>query len=640
MSSLIRKPLASTNLKRPPAGFVGRDAESTALESWWSEGGRFTTLLGPAGAGKTSLARRFAWDHRLELTGGAWFCDLSRARYASDLAVVVAAARGLHFGDDADVVEAVAEALAGGGPTLLVLDNFEGIVDVAVPAVSAWLARAPFLRVIVTSQARLRGSGEHPIELGAMTRDDGVALFARRAQAAAPGFTVDDALRPTVESVVERLDGLPLGIELAAARMDVLTPARLLERLDQRFGVLNRAPRDGVERHATLQNAIEWSWSLLKPVEQSTLAQCSVFVGSFNLEAIEAVIDLGEGVEPLDVVSALRERSLLRQDEGRFTHFQSVRAYAATQLEGDERDGAWRRHAVFFVERGTLLAQQLTLVGGGDHATELRQEAANLCAVVARFAATDPLLAARAIAAVHALLKLRGPAVQHRELLRQGIDLAADDEALQLQLLEDLAWAQLRVAHTRDAEATLERARTLSGGSFHPGLRLAQGAVAATDGSLDEGERHFTAAWQMTQGRGDRLATARILAVRGRAHLLNFRLDEAEELLEQALEGFREAGARGREARCFDDLAGVLLKRHDLDGAAQYNLWAVELHGELGADWELALDLLHGGIIAAHDRRFDDAAAALRRAVDLGQRVGHEVVVKTAQERLSGLIEA
>lgn len=640
MSSLIRKPLASTNLTVPPSDFVGRDAETAALAAWWSGEERLATLLGPAGAGKTSLAGRFAWDHRLEVSGGAWFCDLSRARAPEDVAIAIASARGLHFGPDAEVVTAVGEALAAGGPTLLVLDNFEGVVECAVPAVSAWLEGAPLLRLIVTSQARLRATGEHLIELGAMSPADGVALFEARARAASAGFVVTDELRPTVEALVERLDGLPLGIELAAARMDVLTPEGLIERLDQRFGLLNRPNRDGLERHASLEGAIDWSWSLLQAVEQAALAQCSVFVGSFNLDAIEAVLDLGPDVDLLGVVSALRERSLLRQDGGRFNHFQSVRAYAATRLEGDARDAAWRRHAVFYVERGTLLARQLTLVGGGEDAIELRHESANLRAVADRFAATDPLLAARAIAAVHALLKIRGPAVQHRELLRQGIDLASGDEALQLQLLEDLAWAQLRVAHMKDAEATLERARALPSGGFHPGLRLAQGAIAATDGSLDEGERHFTAAWQMTQGRGDGVATARILAVRGHAHLLNFRLDEAEELLERALQGFREAGARGQEARCFDDLAGVLLRRNDLDAAAQYNLWAVELNGELGADWELALGLLHGGIIAAHDRRFDDAAAALRRAVALGQRIGHEVVVKTAQERLSGLIQA
>jgi len=630
----------ASNLVQPPDGFVGRDAEAAALQRWWDGGARLVTLIGPAGAGKTSLARRFAWEHRADLSGGAWFCDLGRARSADDVALVVAAARGLRIAAGADLVTAVGEALASAGPTLLVLDNFEGIVQVAGPAVGAWLDAAPALRVVVTSQAPLRAVGEEWIEVGALSREDGVALFENRARAAAPGFVVTAEVRPTVDAIVERLDGLPLGIELAAARMDALTPATLLERLDHRFSILAGARPEGSARHATLQDAIDWSWSLLSPREQSALAQCSVFASSFEVEAVEAVLQLDEGAWPLDVVAALRERSLLRQADGRFTHFESIREFADARLEGDLRAAAQRRHAMFYVERGTALALRLTLLGGGAWADQLRLELGHLRAVVDRFADTEPLLAARAIAAIHALLKLRGPAAQHREFLSRGIDLAADDEALQLQLLEDLAWAQLRVAQLEDAAATLERARSLRGGSLHPGIRLAQGVLVATDGSLDEGERHFTAAWQMTQGRGDPLATARVLAVRGRAHLVNFRLGEAEELLEEAARGFREAGARGREARCFDDLSDVLLKQDDLAAAAQYNHWATELHDELGAEWELALDLLHGGIIAIHDRRFDDGAASLRRALVLARRVGHDLVVKAAQSRLSALTEA
>ncbi len=636
------RPPAESNVSAPPEGFVGRRAEAAAMEAWWASPGRLLTLLGPAGAGKTSLSHRFAWDRRADLPGGSWRCDLARARTSTDVALVIASARGLHLASDDDPVGALGDALAAAPPALLVLDNFEGVVDSTVPAVAAWLAAAPDLRIVVTSQARLRAAGEEVVEVGALTADDGLALFENRARQANPKFFVTADTEPAVRALVEALDGLPLGIELAAARMDVLSPAALLERLHQRFAVLNRPRRDGASRHATLSAAIEGSWSLLQPGEQAALAQSSVFAGSFDLEAIEAVLDLPEDLFPLDVVSTLRERSLLKRvedDDGhtRFAHFESVRAFAETQL--DDGGAAAARHAKFYVERGTALASRIKHVGGGAWVRQLGREIANLGAIAERYAESDPALACQAIAAQHAYLRIRGPAALHREVLSRGIEVAAaaGDEALQLELLEDLAWAELRAGRMEEAAATLARAKGLPGGSLHPGIRLAEGSAAARDGRFDESERHFTAAWQLTQGRGDDRTTARVLAGRGRAHLLNFRVDEAEELLEQAMGRFRELGDRGREARCLDDLARVLLSRHDLDTAAQYNLWAAEIHDELGADWELALDLFHGGIIATHDGRLDDAATMLRRAVEIGERIGHEPVVRGARSRLEDL---
>ena len=404
-----------------------------------------------------------AGDARLE---GAWFCDLATARSGQDLALAVIAAAGLRIGEG-ELAGQVGEALGRRGPTLLILDNLEGLVGEAVAPLARWLSAAPRLRVLVTSQARLRAAGEELLELGTLDDDDVVDLFERRAASARPGFALAGRDRSLVVELGRRLDGLPLAIELAAARMDLLTPARLLQRLDRRFALLNRGRRDQVARHATLRAAIEWSWELLDPVERAALGQCGAFAGGFGLEAADAVLELPGDAWPLDVLAALRERSLLRRidaagQEPRFACFESVKAFALGELSSQQREASERRHADHFVGWGREAADRLAHVGGGEAGDALALELENLRAAYRRFAQREPLLAARAVAAMRPLLTLRGPAPLLRELLRGGVELAAGDDALRVELLEALGWALIVVRDLEGGTERLERARELA----------------------------------------------------------------------------------------------------------------------------------------------------------------------------------
>jgi predicted ATPase len=340
------------------APLIGRDA---LLERVTGElrVSRLVTLTGPPGIGKTRLAlaclATLASDHR-----DSWFCDLSSVTTEEELQfAVLTLFRDPFEGEHlvGGLVEAhAAEALAEVGRALLVLDNFEQIVF-AAKTVERFCEAAPELTVLVTSRERLAVEGEVVVELSplafpasdddarAVAESDAVKLFVKRARDAG-GFVGDDT--KALARIVRRLDGIPLAIELAAARTRILSVGELADRLEAGEGLLSGPRRLAESRHATLANAIEWSWALLSPTEQVALARCSVFAGDFALDAAEKVV--GEGA--VDLLGALRDKSLLHSVEGgRLALYVSVRDYALAklrELEGSDCGQTRMRHALAF----------------------------------------------------------------------------------------------------------------------------------------------------------------------------------------------------------------------------------------------------------------------------------------------------
>lgn len=339
--------VASHNLPAETTSFVGREAELDDALGLLEAGARLLTLTGPGGAGKTRLALRLAaaWfqTHREPVR----FCELAQARDAATFCAGVAAV----LGTSGESRSRIGTALAALGPLVLVLDNLEQVVADAAEATAAWLAMAPELRVVATSRERLRIPGERLVEVGPLDSDDaGSRLFIARATVARRSFRAEDH-DPVIRRLVERLDGLPLAIELAASRSTVLSPQQMLERLE-RAEDMDRAVRGAPDRHVTVERAIAWSWDLLDEDERSALAQLATFRGGFDAEAAEAVI---RGVDRpvLNLVQELREKSLLveRPGEGvpRFGFLLSVRDFAEPRCE--DRRGAWIRHAEWVVGR-------------------------------------------------------------------------------------------------------------------------------------------------------------------------------------------------------------------------------------------------------------------------------------------------
>jgi predicted ATPase len=335
----------------PATPLLGRDDDLATAAAMLAEPGvRLLTLTGPGGIGKSRFALELARRH-----DGARFAALAAVEEPERVIGTLAQALGALETEDAPPFEALAALLAR-DPSLVVIDNFEQVLD-AAPELSRLLAAAPGLQLVVTSRAPLRLAGEHELAIPPLARDDAIELFVRRARAIDPRADVD--LDPVAE-ICERLDRLPLAIELAAARTKVLSPAAILERLGRRLDLLTSAPRDAPQRQRTLRAAIAWSYDLLDPAGQELFPRLGVFAGGWTLEAAE----LACGAGAFDGIAALADQSLVARANGRFGMLETVREYALERLrERGELEDARRRHARAYVE---LLTGALPGMQGPD----------------------------------------------------------------------------------------------------------------------------------------------------------------------------------------------------------------------------------------------------------------------------------
>ena len=331
--------------------FIGRSSELEALRDLLERGERLLTLVGPGGAGKSRLATQLALE-----APSASLADLTDAADLEGLCAVVA--RALHVplanGKPAeDGAEQLGRTLAQRPGLMLVLDNFEQLAAFAPDTVGRWRVAAPGVTFVVTTREVLKLPGERGWEVPPLA--EGFELFLERARAARPGWSPTGEERKAVEELSHQLDGMPLAIELAAARMAMLSPAQLVQGLPRRFDLLAGARGDASARQATLRGAIDWSWELLQGHEQLALAQLSVFRGGFTIEAAEAVVSLSSFPRApwaLDVVQALRDKSLVRTweagGEQRFGFLESIREYAVEKLKAlgpDVEREARERHS-------------------------------------------------------------------------------------------------------------------------------------------------------------------------------------------------------------------------------------------------------------------------------------------------------
>ena len=317
--------------------FVGREALLRELWQRVQARPRVLTLLGPAGVGKTRVAQELARGHAAHWSGGVVWVDLSDARDGDELRRATADALGVQLQAAADVQ--LGHTLRMLGPALVLWDNFEQLVEVGLPLLATWSEAAPAATFLVTSRRRLDLPGEQVVVVEPMSADAGTDLFIARAADVRSGFAPDAAQRATIRDLVALLDGLPLAIELAAARSHALSPAQIVRRLGQRFRLLSRDSTATASHHSSLRTALEWSWSLLGPAERAALAQLSVLAGGFTLEVAEAVVKLEDPDAWVDeVVARLFDRSLLVRladlSDGtpRFGMLVSIAAFAGAEL--------------------------------------------------------------------------------------------------------------------------------------------------------------------------------------------------------------------------------------------------------------------------------------------------------------------
>jgi predicted ATPase len=368
--------------------FVGREKEiAAAKEMLLSKDVRLVTITGPGGIGKTRLAVEIASGLQEHYPGGVHFVPLSPLRDPGLISSLIVQALGIRETGGQSSLEQLKRHLqdSAHAPVLFLLDNFEHLIQ-AAPLVADLLAIAPNLKVLVTSRAALHvyGEREFPVpalgvpdaqtktSLDALSHFPAVALFVQRALAAKPDFELSQQNASTVIEICARLDGLPLAIELAAARVKVLSPSAMRTRLASRLQLLTGGARDLPQRQQTLRAAFDWSHDLLSAAEQKLFRRLSVFVGGCTLEGVEAVCDTKGDLEldPLDGMSSMVDKSLLQQfeqasGEPRFVMLETIREYAREKLEASGEDAATKRaHAAYCL----VLAEEAAAAGGVEGA--------------------------------------------------------------------------------------------------------------------------------------------------------------------------------------------------------------------------------------------------------------------------------
>ena len=399
-------------LPAPPTPLVDREQETTEMEDLVvRQGVRLITLTGPGGVGKSRLAVEGAGRLGPGFADGVRFVDLASVSAAELVPAAIAAGLGLNTSGGRLLTDVV--SYLRGKRLLLVLDNFEQVTE-AAPVVAELLAAAPGLVTLVTSRTVLRVSGEYELCVPPLavppSRDAGnlddyasVRLFVARAGAAAPGFELTGRNAQAVAEICRRLDGLPLAIELAAARIRLLPPGALLARLDDRMSVLTAGPRDLPERQRTLRNTLDWSFGLLSAEEKALFARLGVFAGTFGLPAAEAVCgDAAPAATPgrtMDTLSSLVDSSLVRpeprEDEPRFSLLETIRVYALERLR---ESGDWQdvhdRHAAYFLSLAEPADAELHGAGQLAWLNRLEIRRGNLNAALSWLTDTDQLGAA------------------------------------------------------------------------------------------------------------------------------------------------------------------------------------------------------------------------------------------------------
>jgi predicted ATPase/class 3 adenylate cyclase len=424
------------NLPTQLTSFVGRERE-VADATGLLEGSRLLTLTGPGGTGKTRLSLQLAAAVADGFRDGAFFVALAPIREPALVASTIAQVLGVQEATARRPVDALADYLRD-RHVLLVLDNFEQVLPAAAD-VAELLRAAPGVKIIVSSRAALRVSGEqefpvpplalpdraHLPDVEHLSQYEAVALFIERAVAVKPDFAVTNANAPAVAEICTRLDGLPLAIELAAARVKLLPPEAMLTRLARRLELLGGGARDLPDRQRTLRGAIDWSYELLDPAARQLLARFSVFAGGATLEAAGSICGSADepGLDVLEGLSALVEQSLVRQVESegepRFWMLETIREFAAERLAASaEADEIARRHAGYFDVLAGRAAPELTGPRQNAWLDRLEQEHDNLRAALAwAIDHGEPGMAMRLAANLWRFWQMRGHLVEGADRL-------------------------------------------------------------------------------------------------------------------------------------------------------------------------------------------------------------------------------
>jgi predicted ATPase/class 3 adenylate cyclase len=591
------------NLPLQVTGFVGREGELAAVARLLAgepPGPRLVTLTGPGGCGKTRLALQAAAEVLDAHPDGVWLVELGALADPALVPQAVAAAVGVREAPGRPLLATLTDALRP-KRLLVVLDNCEHLLDACARLADALLRTCPHVRVLATSREALGIAGETawrvpslpvPAAAGAaepgpdvagLARYAAVRLFADRAAAVRPGFALTPDNAAAVAEICARLDGIPLALELAAARVRVLPPQQLLARLEDRFRLLTGGSRAALERHQTLRAAVDWSYALLTAPEQALFARLSAFGGGWTLEAAEAVC-AGGGVEAagvLDLLTALVDKSLVVADEqegeARYRLLETIRQYALERLRAAEGEAAVRRrHMAYFLALAERAAPEL---GGPRPAAwldRLTAEHDNLRAALDwSFEAPDTLpdAALRLAGALSWFWWLRGHRREGRDRLEAALARAGPAApAARAEALRGAGRLTTEGGDPARARALLDESVALSR-ALGDRRGLMESLILAAYPRRRVGEypyvrRLFAEALTLARGLGDPWLLGCTLATLAWTAAAHHDDATARAAGERSLPLLRQAGDQQRLAWAYRALGDVALRQGDLDGAA------------------------------------------------------------------------
>lgn len=597
------------DIPKPRTSLVGREQEiAQAVKLLLDPNVRLLSFIGPGGSGKSRMAIAVAHGTAEAFKGGIQFIGLAAITNPELVGDAIVKALNLLNVANRSIPQLISDQLQEGGPLLLVLDNFEQVLS-AAQTVSDILAQCPFAKAVVTSRAPLKIYGEQEFPVSPLMTSAAMQLFAQRSMAVRPNFAVTPENRVTIEAICRRLDGLPLAIELAAARTKALSPAAILDRLQSRLELLTGGASDLPERQKTLRRTIDWSYELLSEKEQRLFWRFSAFVGGGTIEAAEAVCDtrLDVGMNVFDGLTSLLDKNLLQrvdqnESEPRFTMLETIREYALERLALSGEELATRRsHAAYCM----VLAEE----GNPE---------------------LDPLARTEWLARCDAEI----------DNFRAALDWLFENHELEWALRLSMAlfrfW-DMREYFTEGRRRLKDLMRLIGTGYVRERARIctflgayatSQGDYAADLAFLKQG----LALYGELDDQWGLAATWNALAVAARDRG-NF--EEAEGYFEMSLAQWRKLHDPISTARCLHNMANAAKMRGDFPRAKKALVEAISIFREhddiIAAAWSINqsgdLELEQGRIESAHDlyrealdvfRKTDDRWGCARSLTDLG----------------------